>query len=162
MLSEFDYFTPTILQSSIIREHREPIAPVNSTGIMGNTLSALEVNIAHATDLHRDLNNSYVELKIRVVTAAGADLGASDPVAPTNLMLHSLFSGVSVNLCGRDITLADSAYPYRAYLETLLTYNQSVVEARAAAEGRSKGKHDITNNVTLVVANNQLNPNPGW
>ena len=104
MLSEFDYFTPTILQSSIIHEYDEPIAPVNSTGIIGNTLSTLEFNIAPAADLYRDLNNSVHELKIKVVTAAGQDLGANDAVAPTNLMLHSLFDIVSINLCGRDVT----------------------------------------------------------
>ena len=67
MLSEFDYFTPTILQSSIIHEYDEPIAPVNSTGIVGNTIGTLEFNIAPATDLYRDLNNTVLELKIKVV-----------------------------------------------------------------------------------------------
>jgi hypothetical protein len=162
MLSEFDYFTPTILQSSIIHEYDEPIAPVNSTGIIGNTLSTLEFNIAPATDLYRDLNNSVLELKVKVVSAAGADLGANDAVAPTNLMLHSLFDIVSINLCGRDVTQNDSLYPYRAYLETLLTYNQDVLETRTVGEGWSKDQHDLMNNVTLTAQQGQPDPNPGW
>jgi hypothetical protein len=93
-----DYFTPRILQSSIIREYNEPIGPVNSTGIVGNTLTTTEFNVAAATDLYRVLNNSYHEIEIKVVTAAGADTGADDPVEATNLMLHSLFSKVRVNL----------------------------------------------------------------
>jgi hypothetical protein len=56
MLAEFDYFTPTILQSSVILEYNEAIAPVNSTGIVGNTIGTLEFNITPATDLYRDLN----------------------------------------------------------------------------------------------------------
>jgi hypothetical protein len=94
MLSEFDYFTPTILQSSIIHEYDEPIAPVNSTVIVGNTIGTPEFNIMPATDLYRDLNNSVLELKIKVVAAAGTHPGANDPVASTNLMLHSLFDSL--------------------------------------------------------------------
>jgi hypothetical protein len=111
MLSEFDYLTPTILQSSIIQQNDDPIAPLNAATIAGNTLSTLEFNIAPATDLYRDLNNSRLELTIKVVAAGGADLGANDPVAPTNLMLHSLFSSVSIHLCGRDVTWVNPCIP---------------------------------------------------
>ena len=162
MLSEFDYFTPTILQSSIIHEYDEPVAPLNSNLIAGNTLGTLEFVITPATDLYRDLNNSTLELTIKVVAANGADLGANDPVAPTNLMLHSLFDTVSVHLCGRDVTLGDSLYPYRAYLETLLTYDQSVLETRGVVEGWQKDQHDLMNNVTLTAQQGQPDPNPGW
>ena len=104
MLSEFGYFNPTVLQSSIIKEYDESIAPVNSTGVQGNALSTFEFIIAGATDLYRDLNNSYVELKVKVVDAAGANLAATDAVAPANLFLHSLFANVSINPRGKEIT----------------------------------------------------------
>ena len=113
-------------------------------------LSTFDFIVAGATDLYRDLNNSYIELKVKVVDAAGANLGANDAVAPTNLFLHSLFANVSVNLCGKEITEKDSLYPYRAYLETLLSYNQNVLETRGVGEGWHKDKHDLMNNVTLV------------
>jgi hypothetical protein len=162
MLSEFDYFNPTVLQSSIIKEYDESIAPVNSTGVQGNALSTFEFIIAGATDLYRDLNNSYVELKVKVVDAAGANLAATDAVAPTNLFLHSLFANVSINLCGKEITEKDSLYPYRAYLETLLSYNQNVLETRGVGEGWHKDKHDLMNSVALAVQQGQPDPNPGW
>ena len=151
MLSEFDYFNPTVLQSSIIKEYDESISPVNSTGIQGNAISSFDFIVAGATDLYRDLNNSYIVLKVKVVDAAGANLGANDAVAPTNLFLHSLFANVSVNLCGKEITEKDSLYPYRAYLETLLSYNQNVLETRGVGEGWHKDKHDLMNNVTLAA-----------
>jgi hypothetical protein len=135
MLSEVDYFTPTILQSSIMHEYGEPTASVNSTGIVGNTTGTLEFNIISATDLYRDLNNSVLGLKIKVVAAAGGHLGADDAAAPTNLMLHSLFDNVSINQCGRNVSQNDSLYPYRAYLVKLLTYDQSVPQTRAVGEG---------------------------
>ena len=151
MLSEFDYFTPTILQSSIIHEYGEEVAPLNSNLIAGNTLGTLGFVITPSYDLYRDLNNSKLELTIKVVSALGADLNANDPVAPTNLMLHSLFDTVSVHLCQRDVTSSDSLYPYRAYLETLLTYDKDVLETRGVGEGWHKDQHDLITNITLTA-----------
>jgi hypothetical protein len=77
-------------------------------------------------------------------------------------MLHSLSSSVSIHLCGRDVTLGESLYPYRAYFETLLTYDQSVLETRGVCEGWNKDQHDVMNNVTLTAQQGQPDPNPGW
>jgi hypothetical protein len=162
MLTEFDYFTPIIPQSSVIHEYDEPIAPFNSAGVVGNTIGPLEFNITPKTDLYRDLSSSVLELKITVVTAAGGDLDANDAIAPTNLMLHSLSDNVSINLCGRDITQNDSLYPYRAYPDTLLTHYQSMLETRAVGQGWSKDKHDIMNSVASTAVDGQSDQNPGW
>ena len=79
--------------------------------------------MAGATDLYRDLHNSYLRLKFKVMDAGGANLGANDAVAPTNLLLRSLFAKVSVHLCGKGIAEKYSLYPYRAYLGALLSRN---------------------------------------
>ena len=39
-----------------------------------------------------------------------------------NLFLHSLFSEVDISLNDTQITSSNNTYPYRAYLETLLSY----------------------------------------
>jgi len=41
-----------------------------------------------------------------------------------NLFLHSLFSQVDISLNGTLITASTSTYPYRAMLETLLSYGE--------------------------------------
>ena len=101
-------------------------------------------------------------MKVKVVDAAGANLAGTDAVAPTNLFLHSLFANVSINLCGKKITEKDSLYPYRAYLETLLSYNQNVLETRGVGKGWHKDKNDLMNSVALAVQQGQPDPNPGW
>jgi hypothetical protein len=49
-------------------------------------------------------------------------MDATDHTAVTNDLLHSLFSQCSVSLNGISITQASELYPYRSYLETILTY----------------------------------------
>ena len=46
----------------------------------------------------------------------------SDFTAGTNNLLNSLFSQCSISLNRVNITPASELYPYRSYLETLLTY----------------------------------------
>ena len=43
-------------------------------------------------------------------------------IGPVNLWLHSLFSQVDLSLNDRLVTSSTNTYPYRAYLETLLSY----------------------------------------
>ncbi|MEG7523508.1 MAG: hypothetical protein M3H12_10465 [Chromatiales bacterium] len=54
--------------------------------------------------------------------ASGADLDAADPMGPVNNWLHSLFSQVDVYLNGTLATPSTTTYPYRAYIDTLLSY----------------------------------------
>ena len=62
-------------------------------------------------------------MKAKIVNENGTDLGADVSVAPVNLMLHSLFSEVDVTLNDKLISSSSNTYPYRAMLETLLTYS---------------------------------------
>jgi hypothetical protein len=151
-MSEFDYFSPTVLQSSILAEYDEAIGPVNTIQPnVGCALGPFEFNIPGASDLYRDLNNSYLKLTLKVTNADNSNLANDAVLAPVNLVFHSLFKSVSVTICGKEITEKDSLYPYRAYMETLLTYDSSVLKARAAVEGWSKDTAGRMNNISLLA-----------
>jgi len=163
MLSEFDYFTPTVIQSAIVGEYDDVISPVNAINPTTSTgLNTLEFNIPGGADLYRDLNNSYLMVKVRVTKDDNTDLGGTDVVAPTNLMLHTLFSNVSVTLCGKEISEKDTLYPYRAYLETLLTYNPSVLKTRMVSEGWLKDTAAQMDGVILAKVGNGPDPNAAF
>ena len=51
----------------------------------------------------------------------GNDIG-DKAVAPVNNFIHSLFSGVDLYLNNKSVSSNMDTYPYRAYLENLLTY----------------------------------------
>jgi len=73
-------------------------------------------------------NETYIDLDIelfvigRLLGADGKTLDASDHTVGTNNLLHSLFSQCSIALNGVNITPVSELYPYRSYMEKLLTY----------------------------------------
>ena len=71
-----------------------------------------------------------------LVQTKGADgtvTGDDSDVGPVNLWLHSLFSQVDVSLNERLVTPSMNTYPYRAYLETLLSYGPAAKESYLTA-----------------------------
>ena len=163
MLSEFDYFAPTVIQSAIVAEYDDMISPVNALNTdAANPLNTIEFNIPGANDLYRDLNNSYLMIKIKLLDKDNANLAGTVAAGPVNLPLHSLFSTVSLTLCGREITEKDTLYPYRAYLETLLSHEQRVLETRFAAEGWAKDDPAHMDCITLAPENTKEDPNVGF
>jgi len=60
----------------------------------------------------------------------GANLQDDAEVGPVNLFLHSLFSQADISLNGTLITASTNTYPYRAMIETLLTYGEDAKESQ--------------------------------
>jgi hypothetical protein len=114
--SEFDIFVQPPVQSSNLGTnvvHIKPIASVDQ-----NNLEFLVPGD----------NETYIDLDIKlyvigqIIGADGKDLDVSDFTAGTNNFLNSLFSQCSISLNGVNITPSSELYPYRSFLETLLTY----------------------------------------
>jgi len=121
--SDFDIFAPKPVQSAILGTdvvHYKPIATVDQND--------LEFLIPGDTETYIDLD---IKLFVRrkIIGADGKDLDASDFTAGTNNFLHSLFSQCSISLNGVNITPASELYPYRSYLESLLTYGSDAANS---------------------------------
>ena len=84
--------------------------------------SPLEFDVQGTGSDYIDLANCLLYVKAKVTQANDADLAANTQVAPVSLFLHSLFSQVEVSLNGTPIASPMNTYPYRAYLESLLSY----------------------------------------
>jgi len=114
--SEFDIFVNPPIQSSILGTdvvHIKPIASVDQ-----NNLEFL-VPGDNETYIDQDIK---LFVRGKLIGADGKDLDASDFTAGTNNFLNSLFSQCSISLNGVNITPSSELYPYRSYLETLLTH----------------------------------------
>ena len=59
---------------------------------------------------------------------------AADTVGPVNILLHRLFSQVEFSLSGTLITNSSNTYPYRAYLENLLSYRPAAKSSQLTSE----------------------------
>ena len=69
-------------------------------------------------------------MEAQIVNTDGSDLDADTDVGPVNLWMHSLFSDVSVSLNEKLVLSPSSMYPYRAYIESLLSYRPAAKESQ--------------------------------
>jgi len=86
--------------------------------------SPIEFDIGASGEDYIDFANTMLYVRVKVTAADGANLAADSRIAPVNLFLHSLFSQVDISLNGTLITASTNTYPYRAMLETLLSYGE--------------------------------------
>ncbi|MDJ0933677.1 hypothetical protein [Breoghania sp.] len=129
MKSELDLFTVPPTQTSI--DHGQwveyhPLATITDSG-------PLEFNISGSGEDYIDAGNTLLSLQAQIVKADGTNLPDDAMVGPTNLWLHSLFSQVDVSLNEKLISPSTNTYPYRAYLETLLSYGPAAKESQMTA-----------------------------
>ena len=138
--SELELFavppTQTAINSSQWVEHR-PITTLTDTG-------PIEFVITGSGEVYIDLSETYLQVTVKIVQPTGGSLqqsagedgtvtGTGAGVGPVNLWLHSLFSQVDVRLNERLVTPSMNTYPYRAYLETLLSYGPAAKESYLSA-----------------------------
>ena len=84
----------------------------------------MEFNCSGHSDYYIDLNSVRLLLRIKLVKTDGSDLSSaeSNKASCVNKRLHSMFSSISVSLNGKPVTLHETNYHYKAYLEKLLNY----------------------------------------
>ena len=127
--SELDLFSIPPTQTSI--EHGQwvehhPLATITDSG-------PLEFSISGSGEDYVDLANTLLYIRAQIVKDDGTNLPQDAEVGPTNLWLHSLFSQVDVSLNEKLISPSTNTYPYRAYLETLLSYGPAAKESQMTA-----------------------------
>lgn len=128
--SEFEYFAPQLLQTSIERTFKREYSPISAL----KHGSPIEFIVPGTDNLALDLARSYIYVKARIRTAALADIPGGADVGPANLTIHSLFSSVDVELGGKCISDTNGLYAYRAMIETLLSYGQEAKDSWLQSE----------------------------
>jgi len=124
--SELDLFSVPPTQTSIENGSWVEYHPL-STLADG---SPIEYEICGSGEDYLDFANSYLHVVAKVTKADGTDLDDDEAVGPVNLFLHSLFSQIDISLNGTQITPATNTYPYRAMIETLLSYGGDAKESQ--------------------------------
>ena len=81
-----------------------------------------------------DLANTYLLIRAKVVRGDGTDLAADTQVAPVNNWLHSLFSQVDVYINDTLVTPSSDTYPFRSYVETLLSYGAEAKKTQLTSQ----------------------------
>ena len=121
-----------------------------------NALGPIEFVIPGTGSKYIDINNTQLYLKVKITKADGSDCGASEKVAPINLLLHSMFSQVDVSLNGKLISDSTPTYPYRAMIETLLNYDREAKDTHLQSQMYFKdtASHMDFNDLTSATISN--------
>ena len=117
--SELDIFAVPPTQTSIEDGRWDEHQPFDISRLGGSNRIR---DTGNRRCLYLDLANTYLLIRAKVVRGVGTDLAADTPVAPVNNWLHSLFSQVDVYLNDTLVTPSSNTYPFRAYIDTVLSY----------------------------------------
>jgi len=118
--SELDLFSVPPTQTSMEQGSWIEYHPLTSV----TDGSPIEFDIGASGEDYIDFANTMLYVRVKVTAADGTNLAEDAPIGPVNLFLHSLFSQVDISLNGTLITASTNTYPYRAMLETLLSYGE--------------------------------------
>ena len=128
--SELDLFAVPPTQTSIEEggwiEH-QPLTSLEWGG-------PIEFILPGTGDAYLDLANTYLLVRAKILNGNGNDIGADTPVAPVNNWLHSLFSQVDVYLNDTLVTPSSNTYPFRSYVETLLSYGAEAKKTQLTSQ----------------------------
>ncbi|XP_055997921.1 uncharacterized protein F54H12.2-like [Ostrea edulis] len=106
--------------------------PISST--LNSDTAPIEFEIKGQGDEYLDLSQTYLQMVCKFTKANGTNLtGGHSTSTPVNNILHSLFSEIDVSLNGKVITPGTDTYPYKAYLEKLLSYAPKTLETQMRA-----------------------------
>ena len=93
----------------------------------------IEFYIPGSGDDYLGPTNMYLYLSVKIRGADGGVLANEAPVAPVNLLMHSLFNHVDISLNDKLISSASGNYANRAYLETSLNYGKPAKDSHLIA-----------------------------
>lgn len=114
----FQVFNPPLLEQSVSSAEYIPIYPNGSADA-----SVIEFNLVSNGVHCIDLTSSYIHTIGKIIKNNKSNLVAADVVAPSHLFGAALYS--QIELYVNDVLCSDpSYYPYKAYVDSLLYYNE--------------------------------------
>ena len=152
--SELDLFSVPPTQTSVENGNWIEYHPLTTV----DDGSPIEFDVSGNGEDYIDLANTMLYVQAKIIKQDGTNLDAADPVGPVNLFLHSLFSQVDISLNGTQVTASTNTYPYRAMLETILSYGE---DAKKSQLTTALYYADTAGRMDAVNVNNADTRNPG-
>jgi len=145
MKSEMDFFVPPLTSKQISESKYiwfQPRAPIENSEV-------IEFLIEGIADQYIDLSKTKLHITGKFVNSStNADLKDEEMYCPVNLLFHALFKQADVLLNDKQITHGSQTYPYKAYLEKLLSFNQSAKDSTLQTSFYYEDAADNFNSVT--------------
>ena len=129
MSSEVDLFTLPATQTSIEGSSFLNYKPVSS--ITDESDAPIEFVVSSASEHYIDLAHTMLFAKAQILPIDEPD--ANLKVGPVNNLLHSMFNLIDIFLNQKLASPPNNKYPYRAYIESLLSYSPPAKESHLTA-----------------------------
>ena len=99
------------------------LAPVNS--VSDSSTLPIEYYYKGTPEFYGDLSQSELYFVVKVTRTDGTALEKGEAVGPVNLLPHAMISQIDLYLNDVLVTKNTGLYPWRAYMETSLSYGQN-------------------------------------
>ena len=120
-LPEHDIFASTSIQTSVEASYDEEIRPIAQLNSGGHYEFLIHNSMNKCIKLHE--TTLFLRFRVKLTHKNGLTITQTDwnKVSLTNNFLHSLWSQIDLAIGESQVTTSLQTYPYRAYLETILT-----------------------------------------
>ena len=96
------------------------LAPVNS--VADSSTLPIEFFYKGTPEFYPDLSQSELYFEIKATHTDGTALEKNEAVGPVNLLPHAMISQIDLYLNDELVTKNNGLYPWRAYIESMLSY----------------------------------------
>ena len=110
-------FEPPPTNTAILVREWIEFRPINQLG----EDAAIEFHVIPQSTGYMDLKQSRLNVKVKIIKEDGSSVTKEDVVALVNLPLHCMFSQVDCQIQQTSVSEVGTNYPYKAYIDTLLT-----------------------------------------
>jgi len=141
--SALSLFSLPPYQSAVERMYFQEVR--SNSQLTGNIID-MEITGKHGME-YVDLKRSKLYVKAKIVKGDGSKLETTDYVGPVNLFLQSMFSQVEVTMQGKLVTSTTSHYPYKAMIQTLLSYGNEAKTSQLTLWEKDTAGHFDDNDV---------------
>ena len=132
----FEYWRKEVVQKQIVRKFRRDFYPRAAIAKQ----QPIEFEVEPSPKLYLDLNSSRVKVTLRITDPkTNAAIVLADHVGPINLLGQTMWADILVEMGGKLLNeTTNGLYPYRAYVETLLSVDDDSKEMYYGVEGWKK------------------------
>lgn len=131
--NELDIFKPRSVQVTQTGYETIPLKPINAVTSYSTRLEFF--HSGRGTDFYRNLNNTFLHLKLKVCKRDNNPIDAANEAGLINYFGQTIIKSLEIALNGTVITRNTENYAHRAYLEACLTSDHLDIDCQLAAAG---------------------------
>ena len=125
-IEELSLFNPITKDSSLLTKDWIEFRPINP---VTDSSSSLEFNVPPQASAYINFKECKLRLKLRLTLQDGTPVSADDTLGLINLPLHTIIRQLDIHLQQKPLPNSGTTHPCKAYIDTILNTNRSILEA---------------------------------